>query len=111
MQFHARPPSFLVLIQRELFLHDELTGGIVPPPSGQDPKHLSCRRLFERRQIIPAPVSGLSVLSEIVQPFLSLVLKIEEIFSVFCCSKRISATVVGRFLPCEIRETINECRN
>jgi len=40
-------------------------------------------------------VSGLSVLLKIVQLFLSLVLKIEEIFSVFCCSKRISATVVG----------------
>jgi hypothetical protein len=26
MQFHARPPSFLVLIQRELFVHAELTG-------------------------------------------------------------------------------------
>ena len=32
--------------------------------------------------IIPAPASGLSVLSEIVQPFLSPVLKIEQNF--FC---------------------------
>jgi hypothetical protein len=55
---------------------------------------MSCRRLFERRQIIPAPVSELSVLSKIVQPFLSPVIKIEEILSVFCCSKEISATVV-----------------
>jgi hypothetical protein len=39
-------------------------------------------------------VSELSVLSKIVQPFLSPVIKIEEILSVFCCSKGISATVV-----------------
>jgi len=71
---------------------------MVPPPSGKTQDTLSCRRLFERRQIIPAPESGLSILSKIVQPFLSPVLKIEEIFSVFCCSKRISATVVGRFV-------------
>jgi len=44
--------------------------------------------------IIPTPASGLSVVSKIVQPFLSPVLKIEEIFSVFCCSKQISETLV-----------------
>src|SRR6267378_3512403 len=40
MQFHARTPSFLVLIQRGLFVHDELTGRNSHPPSGQDPRHL-----------------------------------------------------------------------
>src|SRR6266853_1733830 len=81
MQFHARPPSFLVLIQRGLFVHDELTGRNSSSTVGARPQDtLSCRRLFERRQIIPAPASGLSVFAKIVQPFLSPVLKSRRFF-------------------------------
>src|SRR5437762_12248913 len=40
MQFHARPPSFLVLIQRELFVHHELTGRNSPSTVGARPKTL-----------------------------------------------------------------------
>ncbi len=38
MQFHARPPSFLVLIQRELFVHAELTGRNSSSTVGARPK-------------------------------------------------------------------------
>src|SRR5205814_2741353 len=100
MQFHARPPSFLVLIRRGLFVHDELTGRNSSSTVGARPK-TPCHVMppsVRKTAIIPAPESGLSVLAKIVQPFISPVLKIEEIFSVFSCSKRISATVVGRFV-------------
>ena len=40
MQFHARPPSFLILIQRGLFVHDELTRLNGSSTVGQDPRHL-----------------------------------------------------------------------
>ena len=95
MQFCARPPPFLVLIQRGLFVHDKLTGRNTLSPSGKTPDTTSCRRLFEKRQIIPAPASGLSVLSKTVQPFLSPVVKIAEILSVFCCYNGVLATVVS----------------
>jgi hypothetical protein len=40
MQLHARPLSFLVLIQRGLFVHDDLTGPNSSSNVGQDPRHL-----------------------------------------------------------------------
>src|SRR5207248_7246640 len=38
MQFCARPPPFLVLIQRGLFVHDKLTGPNSPSTIGARPK-------------------------------------------------------------------------
>ena len=49
--------------------------------------------------IIPAPASGLSVLSEIVQPFLSPVLKIDAKFFLFSVvPSEFQTTVVSRFV-------------
>jgi hypothetical protein len=95
MQFHARPPSFLVLIERGLFVHNELTGRNSPSTVGQDPGHLvmppSVRKTADNSN------SGAGIICSFRNrpAFFLPILKIEEIFSVFCCSKRISTTVEG----------------
>jgi hypothetical protein len=87
MQFHARPPSFLVLLQRGLFVHDELTGRNGSSTVGARPKTPCHAAVCSKDGNHSNTGVGIICCFKNRPAFSFAILKIEEIFSVFCCSK------------------------